>query len=90
MSLGRIPLLIDTGCVLPFDFLHRYSDYCIIVPEYRIPEAGRIVAEFHASLSAQGYLDLQQRIRDFWGEWLSPEGFFGKLPLHWRRAVERP
>jgi hypothetical protein len=84
MSLGRVPLLIDTDCVLPFDFLHDYRDYCVIVPEARLGDAGRAVSEFHSRLSPQDFLDAQRRARDFWLKWLSPEGFFRNLALHWR------
>src|SRR5262245_47773859 len=31
MSLGRTPVLIDTDCVLPLDFMHDYRDLCVIV-----------------------------------------------------------
>jgi len=84
MSVGRIPVLIDTECVLPYDFMHDYRDYCVIVPESRLREVGQAVSEFHARLSPDGYLDLQRRIREFWVRWLSPEGVFRHLSLHWR------
>ena len=84
MSVGRIPLLIDTDCVLPYEFLHDYRSLCVIVPEDEIRGIGRAVAGFHGRFSAGEYLDLQRRIREFWVEWLSPEGFFRHLPLHWR------
>ena len=84
ISIGRIPLLIDTDCVLPYDFLHDYRSLCLIVPEDRVRQVGTAVAEFYDRFSAEGYLDLQRRLRDFWVEWLSPEGFFRNLPLHWR------
>jgi hypothetical protein len=89
MSLGRIPLLIDTECVLPYDFIHDYRDYCVIVPESRLRDIGQFVNEFHSGLSPAGYADLQLGIREFWVRYLSPEGFFRNLSLHWdasRRA----
>jgi hypothetical protein len=87
LSIGRVPLLVDTECVLPYDFLHDYRDYCVVVPERRLGDVGRAVEEFHHQVGADGYFELQRRIREFWVRWLSPEGFFRNLPLHWRRGV---
>lgn len=84
MSVGRIPALVNTECVLPYDFMHDYQEYCVTVPECRLRELGLAVSEFHARLSPECYLDRQQKIREFWVRWLSPEGFFRNLPLHWR------
>ncbi len=82
MSVGRIPVLIDTDCVLPYDFLHDYRELCVVVPEAEIDRVGDHILRFHARFSPGGYRDLQARIRAFWEEWLSPEGFFRKVPLH--------
>ena len=48
MSLGRTPVLIDTDCVLPFDFVHDYKSLCVIVPEDKVHQVAQRVAEFHA------------------------------------------
>ena len=81
MSLGRIPVLLDTQCVLPYDFLHDYHEYCLIVPEDRIRELPRMLLEFHRRFDAATFLEMQFRIGDFWQRWLSPQGFFRHLPL---------
>lgn len=82
MSLGRIPLLLDTECVLPYDFLHDYRDYCLIVPEDRINSLPRILLNFHRKFDADSFLSWQKRVRDFWLNWLSPQGFFSHISLH--------
>jgi len=79
MSLGRTPLLVDTECVLPYDFLHNYSDLIIIVPDSKLSQIGDRVREFHARFAAGGYEAHQHRIRRFWEEWLSPKGYFSNL-----------
>jgi hypothetical protein len=80
MSLGRTPLLVDTECVLPFDFLRDYSDLIIIVPAAKLTQIADRVAEFHAGFAACDYHARQHRIRRFWVEWLSPQGYFSNLP----------
>jgi hypothetical protein len=84
MSVGRSPLLIDTHCVLPFDFLHDYNQYCVIVPENRLARSAEEVAKRHSRFSPAEYRAHQQRTRDFWVQWLSPHGFFRSLATRWR------
>jgi hypothetical protein len=82
MAAGRIPVLIDTDCVLPYDFIHDYREFCVIVPESEIDRVGDYVLRFHARFSPDDFRDLQIRIRRFWEEWLSPKGFYRNVPLH--------
>jgi hypothetical protein len=84
MSLGRTPVLIDTDCVLPFEFVHDYRSLCVIVPESRVHQVAEQVAEFHARFDETSYREHQKRVRSFWAEWLSAEGFFRHLAAHWK------
>lgn len=83
---GRIPILIDTDCMLPYDFAVDWKKYCVWVEEKEIPKIGEKVAEFHRNLSPQEFEDLQHECRKFWKEWLSTEGFFSKFHLHFQLA----
>lgn len=83
LSLGRTPLVIDTECVFPYDFLHDYRDLCIVVPKRELSRIGEYVRAFHDRFHAESYLHHQRRLREFWETWLSPEGFFGNVSLHW-------
>jgi hypothetical protein len=90
MSLGRTPVLIDTDCVLPFDFIHEYKNFCVIVPEDKVHQADQRVAEFHACFDDHSYQLHQERVRSFWVEWLSAEGFFRHLSEHWKALNLEP
>ena len=90
MSVGRIPVLIDTECILPYDFLHDYRDLCVIVPEGEVGRVGEHIRRFHDGLSDGDFRDLQARIRKFWEDWLSPVGFFRNVPLHLGPEARRP
>jgi hypothetical protein len=83
MSLGRTPVLIDTDCVLPFDFVHDYKSFCVIIPEDKVHQVAKRVAEFHACFDKRTYREHQERVRSFWVGWLSAEGFFRHLAAHW-------
>lgn len=85
LCLGRIPVFVDTDCVLPYDFLVDWRDYCVWIDRTDIPRIGEKVAEFHDGLDADAFAGLQRACRRLWEEYLRPEGFFA----HFRRIVER-
>ena len=82
LSCGRIPVFIDTDCVLPYEFEIDWKKYCVWINENEIPMIAEKVAEFHASLSPQEFIDLQHECRKIWKEKLSPEGFYANLYRH--------
>lgn len=76
---GRIPVFLDTDCVLPYDSLIDWKKYCVWVSESELPFIAEKVADFHNSLSPQEFIDLQHECRKLWQQWLSPEGFFANF-----------
>ena len=79
LSCGRIPILIDTDCVLPYDFAIDWDHYCVRIKEHELSSIAQKVADFHDRLSAQEFVDLQHECRKLYQQWLSPEGFFANL-----------
>lgn len=82
LSCGRIPIFIDTDCILPYDFAIDWKKYCVWVDESEIHLVAEKVADFHARLSGQEFVDLQHECRRIWQEWISPEGFFANFYQH--------
>jgi hypothetical protein len=82
LSLGRIPVFVDTDCVLPYDFAIDWPSYGVWIDRRSVKHIGERVAEFHAGLSDEGFMELQRRCRLLWEEYLSPLGFFSKFRLH--------
>ena len=72
LSAGRIPLLIDTRCVLPFADRIDWRRHCLIVAEGDIARAGDLLAQFHAGLTPEQFRELQTDNRRLWEEWLEP------------------
>jgi hypothetical protein len=72
LSLGRIPLLIDTGCALPFESAIDWRKHCVIVPEADLPRAGERVRAFHDAMTEADFRDLQRANRRLWDDWVSP------------------
>jgi exostosin family protein len=79
LSCGRIPLFVDTDCVLPYDFVVDWRDFCVWVDEAELDRAGEIVAEFHERLTDTEFEDLQRSCRRFWEEYIRPVGFFSNF-----------
>jgi hypothetical protein len=79
LSAGRIPLMIDTRCVLPFADRIDWQRHCVIVAERDIDRAGEILAEFHAGLSPEAFRRLQVENRRLWEEWLEPFSFLRRV-----------
>ena len=82
LSFGRIPIFINTDCVLPYDFAIDWKKYCVWVDESELPFIADKVADFHNALAPQEFEDLQYECRRMWEEWLSPEGFFDNFYRH--------
>lgn len=64
LSLGRIPLLLDTERRLPFAGEVDYKSFCVIVDfrdSNRLPER---IAEFHARISPEEFEEMQRRARE--------------------------
>lgn len=81
---GRIPVFINTDCVLPYDFIIDYKKYCVWIEERELPLIAEKVADFHSSLSSQEFITLQYECRNLWKKWLSPEGFFSNFYRHFK------
>jgi hypothetical protein len=89
LSCGRIPVFIDTDCVLPYDFAIDWKRYCVWVDHTEVSRIGDKILEFHRQLSPQDFRDLQVNCRRFWEEWLSPEGFFQNFYRHFPAGIGR-
>jgi hypothetical protein len=89
LSLGRIPLFINTDCVLPYDFSVDWKKYCVWVDEKDILNIGNIIKEYHNSMSIHDFYDMQYNCRIFWQDYISPVGFFENLALHFGDLNDR-
>jgi len=82
LSSGRIPVFVDTECVLPYEHFIDWRKYCVWVDVNDVDSIDEKIMAFHESLSSQDFIDLQQACRDLWVNWLSPEGFFVNFHRH--------
>lgn len=79
LSCGRIPVFINTDCVLPYDMLIDWKKYMVWIEEKEINAIGDKITAFHNKISDKDFLELQVSIRKLYEEWISPVGFYSKL-----------
>lgn len=79
LSAGRIPLLIDTDCSLPFAQEIDWSRHCCIVPENQIAQAGELLQQFHQRRSPEEYQTLQAENRRLWASYCEVFAFYRRV-----------
>ena len=88
LSCGKIPVFIDTDCVLPFEDSINWRDYCVWVDHSEIECLGDKIEMFHQKLSDDGFIQIQKAIRSLYEEKICPSGYYKtllnqiKLTLH--------
>lgn len=82
LSAGRIPLFVNSDCVLPFENRIRWKQHMVWLEQDEIATAADRVVRFHEELGPSGFQELQRQNRKLWEDWLSPEAFF------WRALAE--
>lgn len=88
LSAGRIPVFVDTDCVLPFQEILPWKEFCVWVDENDIDRIEECILDFHSSLSPTAFLELQHRCRQVWKDWLSPLGFFSNMRAYLRKIKD--
>lgn len=76
---GRIPLFVDTDCLLPHDSWINWREHCVWVDKADAAHVSQRLAAFHAALSPAAFEEKQHACRRLWREWLSPTGFFSQI-----------
>jgi len=76
LMMGRIPIFIDTNCLLPFIDKIDWKKHMVLVPWDRRNEITQIVTDFHNKLSPEEFKELQYSNRLLWKNSLSLAGIF--------------
>ncbi len=75
LAMGRIPLFVNTDCVLPFDHLINWKSHVVWVEETDISRIDQILADFHASIHPDDFVQMQINNRALWQKYLTFNGF---------------
>jgi hypothetical protein len=79
LCLGRIPVLIDTDCMLPFEDVIDWKRLCVWIPATQLATLGQRIHEFHDALSDGDFVALQHECRQVWQTYLSVDGFYRNM-----------
>jgi hypothetical protein len=80
LSMGRIPVFVNTDCILPFEGFVQWGSHMLEVQESELNDIDKKLLEYHASIHPDDFLQKQLDNRNLWEEYLSFSGFFKKLP----------
>ncbi len=75
LSLGRIPLYLDTERVQPLEHLIDYKKICVWVDYREIDRIGEILLDFHRSVSPEEFATRQKRAREVFEKYLRIDRF---------------
>ncbi|MCE3279642.1 MAG: hypothetical protein K0S44_1833 [Bacteroidetes bacterium] len=79
LSCGRIPVFINTDCVLPFEEIVDWKKIVIWIDESEQNTLADRLVNFHESLGEEELILRQQACRKFYEEYICPVGFFKNL-----------
>lgn len=81
LALGRIPLLVDTDCMLPLLGLINWQKHCFIHPFHRRRTLADDLLTFHHRFTGDSFIQWQAENRSLWKNYLCYEGFFAHFHL---------
>ena len=80
LACGRISVFVNTDCSLPFDELFiDYKKHCVWIEEEDFDSLEERILQFHQSLSADEFINIQHKNRELWINYLTPVGYFKHL-----------
>jgi len=79
LAMGRIPIIVNTDCVYPWDDLLDWKKIGVWVEQDEVSQIPDIVSAFHANISRVNFEKAQLNARKVWTEYLSMSGFFSTL-----------
>ena len=82
LACGRIPVFVDTDCLLPYHSSIPWKQHCVWVDQTDLDQLPEKIAQFHDALTDRQFIDLQRSCREFWQTFLSPEGYFKHFYRH--------
>jgi hypothetical protein len=79
LAMGRIPILLNTDCRLPFHTKINWENHCLIINEMDSEQMNDKILEFHGKMSNQDFINIQKANRLLWEKYFTKEGFFINL-----------
>lgn len=88
LSLGRIPIIIDTDVILPLEDVLDYSKFSIRVHFSELNKLPQIVRERYDQSSQDDFLDMQIQARNIFEQYLRFDSFFNYIFARMPRLLQ--
>lgn len=89
LSLGRIPVFVNTDCLLPFADQIPFKDHFVWVEQAEISFIDGKIKDFHNRFTDEGLCDVRRKCREIWETFFSPNGYFRTLAYYLREGSSR-
>lgn len=76
LAVGRIPVLLNTDCKLPFSDSIDWSKHCVILDEKEKKSLEHQILEFHNSKTEDEFEAIQDSNRNLWENYLARHAYF--------------
>jgi len=82
LAMGRIPIFINSDCILNFSDLINWKEHIILIEKDEICNMESKVLEFHNNHNQESFKTLQHFNRKIWEKYFSFQGFFNQLIIY--------
>lgn len=80
LAMGRIPIFVNTDCILPFDNIIDWKKYVVWIEEKDIKSIGNRILEHYDSMTNEQFHALQKACRSIYDNYLTEYGELTSLP----------
>ena len=88
LALGRIPIFVNTDCILPFNNKIDWDKHVVWVEYNEISEITEKVLLFHNSFNEKTFTKLQKKNRMLWEKYFKFSGFFQEMVLSIKKELK--
>jgi hypothetical protein len=82
MALGKIPIFVDTDTSIPFEDRVDWKKHFLWIESKELKAMPDKLFRIYDQLSGEDFKKWQQRNRELWKEYFSPEGFFKNIKIY--------
>ncbi len=79
LAMGRIPVMVDTNCRLPFNHEIDWTRHCVIVRESEVRTLGEKIIEFNKGHSNETFIQIQKENRGLWKDYFRRDSYFAGI-----------
>ena len=69
LSLGRIPVILDTECFFPLKDKIKYEEFSLVIDFRDLPRIDSIIRDFHDNISNEEFKKMQRRAREVYRQY---------------------